>query len=414
MADDTGALRVLVLPMQLGVGAGVTKKLVAQGLTVVDATTSAADAVFVGASAWLSQRGGNCEHLRHQSPSTRPLVVVVWDIGGIDVTAACIQRYMDGRHTLGCIYEPYAHCQFPEQVKWTAQFKRWSAGGEVYLSDLASFRAILLDRRRVQRAAATPPAPVLPSPSAPPQLPTMTGAPVRPPDATTSDTALDAMHAALSQLDAARAIACNAVDRIINAPPPSGYVDGKDDRVMVSMDYLPAVSLDEDIMRKRVKNAAQEHHHAMCEYAAVGPVLRQLQKTVDVALSEAVIAASNLVAGIARAEEIRRDATAKQDKLDAAWRELEKIQRGLYNPARPSDAPDAASAHHTAMDTSGPAAAQECAICMDAPRTMAFVPCGHLYTCGPCASAISGGAAHGAPTCPICKAEIKSTLRVFS
>ena len=46
----------------------------------------------------------------------------------------------------------------------------------------------------------------------------------------------------------------------------------------------------------------------------------------------------------------------------------------------------------------------DCCICLDAPTTVAFVPCGHLATCEKCSHV---------PNCPICRGNVTSTLRIY-
>jgi len=53
---------------------------------------------------------------------------------------------------------------------------------------------------------------------------------------------------------------------------------------------------------------------------------------------------------------------------------------------------------------------ETCSVCMDAPRTTALVPCGHVVCCDDCAVAL---VAMDVPTCPSCRAPIASTLRVY-
>lgn len=47
----------------------------------------------------------------------------------------------------------------------------------------------------------------------------------------------------------------------------------------------------------------------------------------------------------------------------------------------------------------------ECVICMERPRVTAMVPCGHVSTCTKCTA--------GLHDCPICRAPVDSTLRVY-
>ena len=54
----------------------------------------------------------------------------------------------------------------------------------------------------------------------------------------------------------------------------------------------------------------------------------------------------------------------------------------------------------------GIAEQNECVICMDGSRQIACVPCGHRCLCPQCASGING-------ECPICRANVKCTMRIF-
>lgn len=46
-----------------------------------------------------------------------------------------------------------------------------------------------------------------------------------------------------------------------------------------------------------------------------------------------------------------------------------------------------------------------CKVCMDREVSVVFVPCGHLVTCGECASNLR--------LCPICRAVIRESVRTF-
>lgn len=50
-----------------------------------------------------------------------------------------------------------------------------------------------------------------------------------------------------------------------------------------------------------------------------------------------------------------------------------------------------------------------CDMCMDAPKTHAFVPCGHVFACEGCAQMIIGRTG----VCPVCSQSVSGTLRVF-
>ncbi len=49
-----------------------------------------------------------------------------------------------------------------------------------------------------------------------------------------------------------------------------------------------------------------------------------------------------------------------------------------------------------------------CVVCLDGRKDTVFLPCKHLAVCRTCAVAISGGG-----RCPLCRADVESTLTVF-
>lgn len=53
---------------------------------------------------------------------------------------------------------------------------------------------------------------------------------------------------------------------------------------------------------------------------------------------------------------------------------------------------------------------RQCVVCLDAPRSHLFVPCGHRCVCGPCAEAVLSD---GTSECPMCRSRSTQTLRVF-
>lgn len=55
---------------------------------------------------------------------------------------------------------------------------------------------------------------------------------------------------------------------------------------------------------------------------------------------------------------------------------------------------------------------RECAICMVLAELVALVPCGHRTACGECAALLLG-AEEGKRRCPICRAQVSSSIRVF-
>jgi hypothetical protein len=56
-------------------------------------------------------------------------------------------------------------------------------------------------------------------------------------------------------------------------------------------------------------------------------------------------------------------------------------------------------------------AATECALCMNAPREAAFVPCGHRQTCMTCAERVLRSGARA--RCPFCNVRATQAIRIF-
>jgi hypothetical protein len=80
----------------------------------------------------------------------------------------------------------------------------------------------------------------------------------------------------------------------------------------------------------------------------------------------------------------------------------------LIDHAPPPPAPGAAAGHAGGGAGTNAAGADDdddgddgcCAICLDAPRTSALVPCGHALLCDGCAAKVLATAA---PACPVCR-----------
>ena len=71
-------------------------------------------------------------------------------------------------------------------------------------------------------------------------------------------------------------------------------------------------------------------------------------------------------------------------------------------------------------DAAARAAALPCVICLELPRTHAFVPCGHRCVCRGCAeewtrrgSRGGGGAFPSVTSCPYCREEAVDALRIY-
>ena len=57
-----------------------------------------------------------------------------------------------------------------------------------------------------------------------------------------------------------------------------------------------------------------------------------------------------------------------------------------------------------------PAEETLCVVWFDAPKDLAFVPCGHVCVCGACAEQLTKTRT---PTCPVCRRAIRETMKVF-
>lgn len=49
----------------------------------------------------------------------------------------------------------------------------------------------------------------------------------------------------------------------------------------------------------------------------------------------------------------------------------------------------------------------ECVVCLNAPKVMALVPCGHQCACAQCSPLLEG------KPCPICRSMVQGTMRIF-
>ncbi|KAF3326551.1 Mitochondrial ubiquitin ligase activator of NFKB 1 [Carex littledalei] len=87
------------------------------------------------------------------------------------------------------------------------------------------------------------------------------------------------------------------------------------------------------------------------------------------------------------------------------WRERRKRERELRNEVLESPTRSASD------DDSGEVSDGElCVICLMRRRRSAFVPCGHLVCCPPCALAVERNAC---PNCPVCRQSIRSSIRIY-
>lgn len=59
----------------------------------------------------------------------------------------------------------------------------------------------------------------------------------------------------------------------------------------------------------------------------------------------------------------------------------------------------------TQKDTDDSSPSMPCALCLTEEKCLAFIPCGHVASCVPCG--------HSLKSCPICRTEIKASVRVY-
>mmetsp|Transcript_32975 Transcript_32975/g.77058 ORF Transcript_32975/g.77058 Transcript_32975/m.77058 type:complete len:185 (-) Transcript_32975:1246-1800(-) len=102
---------------------------------------------------------------------------------------------------------------------------------------------------------------------------------------------------------------------------------------------------------------------------------------------------------------------ALEAALREGWRQRSLISLTLDQAAASSQQPAfsplySQSAERAAKDGSGSGRDSECVVCLAAPADHVLVPCGHNCVCEDCCGIIS--------SCPICRAAVERTLRVFT
>ena len=75
-------------------------------------------------------------------------------------------------------------------------------------------------------------------------------------------------------------------------------------------------------------------------------------------------------------------------------------------PVRETSATRRAASFYPAVEDSSEDAASECVVCLSAPRDTVLLECRHACVCEQCAGTLA--------TCPLCRANIASTLRIFT
>jgi DNA-binding protein H-NS len=142
--------------------------------------------------------------------------------------------------------------------------------------------------------------------------------------------------------------------------------------------------------------AEAEKHASRCEALAALVALARdmLQKARAAeaerarAAAEAAKAAAAAVAKAAAGAELLQ----MEGQMAALALRMQAMQAQLGVPAAPPP-PDA-----------------ECVVCMDAPKVVAMVPCMHMCACEACAQSLLHA---WPPRCPVCRAPIEHTTRVY-
>lgn len=77
---------------------------------------------------------------------------------------------------------------------------------------------------------------------------------------------------------------------------------------------------------------------------------------------------------------------------------------------KPAPVPSAPSAPSAPPEPTPEKPVDECRICFATVQDSAFVPCGHICCCLPCAERISNS---GQKTCPVCRAAIEKVIKLY-
>jgi hypothetical protein len=93
--------------------------------------------------------------------------------------------------------------------------------------------------------------------------------------------------------------------------------------------------------------------------------------------------------------------------IDHMWRACTTVPCPGFQYATPPSTTAAAVQGPTSV-TKGPSNdAMTCVVCMDAPRSAFFQPCGHMVTCMPCSQTLGN-------VCPMCRTNITTILTAFT
>ena len=116
-------------------------------------------------------------------------------------------------------------------------------------------------------------------------------------------------------------------------------------------------------------------------------------------------------------KEVTGAMTAHDPRVTKEWVEDMRMQHKKAKPPTPNDATKEGVtlvAEPEEMAASSSSAASffddhECVVCSDGARTQAMVPCGHFCCCDACAAKVMAKA----NVCPMCRAEVQTTIKVF-
>jgi hypothetical protein len=161
-----------------------------------------------------------------------------------------------------------------------------------------------------------------------------------------------------------------------------------------------AVELMEETAGTRGVDAVEEAMHAAAKHeacseplAALVAVARELIEQARAAEAErARVAAEAAAAEAAERLSLEEQAVALTLRMQSDALMLQQVQAQL-------GVPPAAPAEETL-----------CVVWFDAPKDLAFVPCGHVCVCGACAEQLTKTRT---PTCPVCRRAIQQTTKVF-
>jgi hypothetical protein len=155
-----------------------------------------------------------------------------------------------------------------------------------------------------------------------------------------------------------------------------------------SSEPLAALVAEARVMIEQAKAVQAERVRVAAEEAAAA--------AVEEAAAVAEVAAERLqLEEAAAALTLRMQGDALRMQNNALRLQEMHAQLGVP-PAAPAPHPDAEETM--------------CVVCFDAPKDHIIVPCGHMCVCASCAQQV---AKTRTPTCPVCRAAIQQTVKVF-